>query len=436
MLKRKMTAYLEEWRSNKSKECLLIKGARQIGKTFIVESFGKRSYKSFIELNFIEQPNLMRAFEGALTADDIVRQLSLLVPGAAFIEGDTLIFLDEIQACPQARTALKFLAIDGRYDVIASGSLLGIGNNEGGASIPVGYERSMVMHGLDFEEYLWARGYDEASVRLLRDYLTRMEPVPQVVHQEMMRLVREYMAIGGMPAVVQSFVQTNNFSVAHSEQEKILSAYLDDIAKYADATDRVKARACYLSLPHQLAKENTKFQYSLVQKGGSSRKFAGSLEWLRDAEIVRYCRCVSTPHFPLLAYESDDRFRVYANDMGLLICQYGFEMKDAVVNNLLKGPMRGGLYENLVADMLAKAGKPLHYWRSSDGSREMEFLLDGPEATVIPIEVKASRGSTVSLNSTLDQDDVRVGYKFMDGNIGRDGKKVTLPLYLAAFCDF
>lgn len=433
MLKRKMTAYLHQWKRAKRQECLLIKGARQIGKTFIVEAFGSGAYKSFIEINFLKDPHLRRAFEGNLNADEIIRQLGLLIPNASFPVGETLIFLDEIQACPQARTALKFLALDDRYDVIASGSLLGISYKEPDVSVPVGYERSVVMEGLDFEEFLWARGHADDAVESLRGYLDSFSPVPRAVHEAYMRLLREYMATGGLPAVVQAYVDSNNFNVVHAEQEKVLGAYLDDIAKYADATDRVKARACYLSLPHQLAKENTKFKYSLVQKGAGARKFSGSLEWLRDAEIIRVCHGVSTPQFPLLAYEEDDKFRVYANDLGLLVSMYGYEMKDAVVNNRLKGPMKGGLYENLVADMLAKQGFKLHYWMSRDNSREIEFLVDGPGASVVPIEVKASRGSTVSLNAMLEREDVNLGLKLVDGNVGKDGKKVTLPLYMTMF---
>lgn len=433
MLTRKMTAYLYQWRRTKRRECLLIKGARQIGKTFTVEAFGSAAYKSFIEVNFLKDPRLRRAFEGDLSADEIIRQLGLLIPNVSFPAGETLIFLDELQACPQARTALKFLALDDRYDVIASGSLLGISYKEPHVSVPVGYERSVVMEGLDFEEFLWARGHSREAVASLREYMDSLSPVPHAVHEAYMRLLREYMATGGLPAVVQAYADSNNFNIVHAEQEKILGAYLDDIAKYADATDRVKARACYLSLPHQLAKENTKFKYSLVQRGAGARQFAGSLEWLRDAEIIRVCRAVATPQFPLLAYEEDDKFRVYANDLGLLVSMYGYEMKDAVVNNLLKGPMKGGLYENLVADMLAKQGLKLHYWMSRDNSREIEFLVDGPGASVVPIEVKASRGSTVSLNALLAQESVSVGIKLVDGNVGRDGKKVTLPLYMAMF---
>lgn len=434
VLKRKMLGYLRQWRREKRNECLLLKGARQVGKSFIVGEFGRSDYRSYIPIDFIEQPQLRAVFQGTAEPAEIYQQLSLVLPGVEFIDGETLIFLDEIQECPEARTALKYLAIDGRFDVIASGSLLGIQFREGEdqPSIPVGYEREVEMHPLDFEEFLWARGYDESATAALGRYAVDLQPVPQPVHEKMMRYLREYLAIGGMPAVVQRFIDTENYGEVHAEQTKLLASYLDDIAKYASATERVKARACYLSLPRQLAKENTKFQYAVVEKRSSSRKFEGSIDWLVGARMVLKCPMVSMPSFPLAAYEVDDRFRIYANDTGLLMAMYGFEMMAAVVNDELVGPMKGGLYENLVGGTLVKNGVPLRYWMSRSGDREIEFLVDG-SASVIPVEVKASRGATISLNEFLERDDVKVGYKLIDGNVGKVGKKVTLPLYLAMF---
>ncbi len=434
MLKRKMLDTLRSWRSQKKAECLLIKGARQVGKSYIVNHFGHQEYASHLVLDFIEHPEFRNIFQGPLDPDLIYQQISLLVPGARFVPNDTLLFLDEIQECPEARTALKYLAQDGRCDVIASGSLLGIQYKEAAerTPIPVGYERTIEMHPLDFEEFLWARGLDEQAVAGLRSHLDELAPIPQAVHTSMMRHLREYLALGGMPAVVQAFVDSNNYNDAHAEQTKLLDSYLDDIARYAPPSERVKARACYLSLPRQLAKENTKFQYSVVEKGGSNRKFAGSVDWLEGSRIVLPCRAVSTPQFPLAAYEDEGRFRLYANDTGLLMAMYGYEMKAAVIENTLAGPMKGGLYENLVGSMLAKCNIPLRYWVSQNGSQEIEFLVDR-NATVVPVEVKASRGSSASLNRQLERPEVKIGYKLIDGNLGQDGKKVTVPLYLAPF---
>ncbi len=434
MLKRKMTAFLTQWRATKERECLLVKGARQVGKSYIIDAFGRENYASYIALDFVAHPEYKDIFAGSLEADTIYQQMTLLISGIHFIEHDTLIFLDEIQECPRARTALKYLAQDDRFDVVASGSLLGIQFRQADevTSIPVGYERFIEMHPLDFEEYLWAQGLDGAATALLHRYLDNLEPVPRAVHESMMRTLREYLAIGGMPEVVQTFVDTKNYGDVFATQSKLLASYLDDIARYASETERVKARACFTSLPRQLAKENTKFRYAIVEKGGTSRKFDSSVDWIAGANMVLRCTSVSTPSFPLVAYEDDSKFRLYANDTGLLMAMYGFEMLAPVVNNTLAGPMKGGLYENLVAGMFAKNGIPLHYWMSQNGSHEIEFLVDR-DGGAVPVEVKARRGATASLNALLEREDVALGYKLIDGNIGRDGKKVTLPLYLAPF---
>ena len=435
MLRRKIIDTLHAWKASHGAECLLINGARQVGKSFAVETFGGAEYASFIKIDFVKQPELKSVFEGSLAPEDIYSRITLMVPGARLVPGETLIFLDEIQECPEARSAFKYLAQDSRYDVIGSGSLLGIRFRElkDAPSLPVGYERQITMHPLDFEEFLWARGYTEEAIASLRGYLERMEPVPQAIHQSMMRQLREYLAVGGMPAVVQAFVDGGgDFGSAHDQQLLIHGAYLDDIARYASAPERVKARACYLSLPRQLAKENTRFKYAEVEKRGSARKFEGSVDWLTSANMTLRCSAVSTPTFPLASYEDGSRFRLYANDTGLLMAMFDFGMKAAVVENTLTGPMKGGLYENLVADMLAERGVPLRYWMSSDSKHEIEFIVE-QNAHVVPVEVKASRGSTASLNRMLERNDVLMGYKFIDGNLGVDGKKHTLPLYMAAF---
>lgn len=431
MLKRKIYQQLQEWRDSHHEDCLLIKGARQVGKTFAITQFGQTEYESFIAINFIESPQLKALFDGDLSSSNIKKQMTMLIPGIQFIAEKTLIFLDEIQECPNARTALKFLAQDNTIDVIASGSLLGL-SYASVSSIPVGYERQIEMYGLDFEEYLWALGYSEETTNTLREHFHALEPLPDEVHKKMLEILHEFMAIGGMPAVVQAFVEKQNFATAYAEQEKILAAYLDDIAKFADVTTRNKARECYLSIPRQLAKENTKFKYGIVEKKGTARKFETALDWLRDANLVRYCRAVTTPQFPLRAYEDESKFRVYLSDPGLLCAMYGFEMIAAIIRDELQGPMKGGIYENVVADMLVKAGRDLHYWMNDKGNIEIEFLLE-KEASVVPVEVKAKRGATTSLNKLLEQDDMKYGYKLSAGNIGISGKKITLPLYMALY---
>lgn len=434
MLKRKITDRLVAWKAAHGQECLLINGARQVGKSFAIADFGRNHYKSYIEIDFVKNPGYKDIFKESLSSEDVYSRLTLFMPGIELIENDTLIFLDEIQECPEARAAFKYLAQNGRFDVIGSGSLLGTRFREmaNAPSLPVGYERQITMHSLDFEEFLWANGYDDQAISMLRGYFDRLEPVPQGVHQAMMRLLREYMAVGGMPAVVQAFLPAKDFGVAHAVQMMLHELYLDDIAKYAKPTERIKARACYLSLPRQLAKENTRFRYAAVEKRGTSRKFENSIDWLTEAHMVQRCQAVSLPSFPLVSYEDQDRFRLYANDLGLLMAMFDFSMKAAVVDNTLKGPMKGGLYENLVASMLVANGVPLHYWMSSDSKNEVEFIVDS-EGSACPVEVKASRGSTASLDALLAKYEVGKGYKLIDGNVGIFDKKVTLPLYMAMF---
>lgn len=431
MLKRKFYDTLLSWKKQKPQTCLLVKGARQIGKTFIIEKFGKENYKSYIYINFIETPQAKDIFNGELSAESIYSRITLVLPESRYIENDTLIFLDEIQECPNARTALKFLAQDKRYDVIASGSLLGIRYKEV-TSIPVGYEEPVEMYSLDFEEFLWAAGYDDTKIAVLREYYDKKEKVPDAIHEKMMSLLREYIAIGGMPAVVDRFIKTHHFGEAHNLQEMILSSYYDDISKYATQTEKPKVKNAYLSIPKQLAKENKKFQFSVVEKKATARKYENSIEWLRDASLARMVLNVTTPDFPLTAYEKDSQYKLYISDIGLLTALYGFDMKKAIIDNTLKGNVKGGIYENLILDMLSKRGYRLSYYRTENGSVEIEFLIS-QSAQIIPIEVKASNSSTVSLNALLEKPDIPFGYKLISGNIGVNGKKIVLPLYMAMF---
>ncbi len=431
MLRRKFMQLLKDWKDKKSKECLLVKGARQIGKTYIIDLFGRENYGNYIYINFLLDPRIKSAFDGVLSAEEIYKSLSVLLSDVKFVENDTLIFLDEIQECPNARAALKFLAIDDRYDVIASGSLLGINFKEV-PSIPVGYERQVQMHALDFEEFLWAIGIGEDSISFMRDFFTDREKVPYEINEQMLKYLREYMVVGGMPEVVNEYLNSKHFGLVHDAQQKIMNAYLEDIAKYASTVDKPKARNCFLSIPRQLAKENKKFQFSIVEKGGRARKYENSLEWLRDANLITYCRNLTLPQFPLRAYESEDQFKIYINDIGLLISMYGFEMKGAVLNDSLKGAMKGGIYENLIADILIKKNIPLYYFKNDNNTQEIEFFITDDDG-IIPIEVKAGNGTSISLNNFLKEQKPKYGYKFINGNVGVVENKITLPLYMAMF---
>ena len=439
MLKRKMYQFLTDWKSAKGKECLLIKGARQIGKTFIVEEFGRNEYQSFVEINFLRSPSLKEIFSGDLSADEIYKRMSAYLPGTRFSKGSTLIFLDEIQKCASARTALKFLAEDGRYDVIASGSLLGLhyGQDadeevEAVESIPVGFERQVVMYSMDFEEFLWACGYTQETVDYLRSFFEKREKVPQSLNEKLESLLREYIVVGGMPEAVQAFVNTKDFNEVQVVQEKILSAYDDDIANHAKSVEKVKIRACYDSLPRQLARENKKFKYAEVETRANARKYGGSIMWLKDSNLVHVCYNVFEPYLPLAANAKNDEFKLYVNDSGLLLAKYGMQTKLAVLSKKIQGNAKGGIYENVVSEMLVKRGYNLYYYKTQNSSMELEFLIE-KDGAVVPIEVKAGNASTASLNSFLDTFHPAVAYKLIDGNIGVSGEKVTLPHYMAMF---
>ena len=438
-LRRKFYEKLVQWKHSKHQECLLVKGARQIGKTFIIEKFGREQYDSFIEFNFVLDPDACSIFEGSLKAEDLYLKISAYDATRRLLPGRTLIFLDEIQECPNARTALKSFALDGRYDVVASGSLLGIKykgrklrESHVPKSIPVGYERQVSMHSLDFEEFLWAKGVTEEAIDALRGYYDRREIVPEAINRRYSDMLKEYMIVGGMPSVVKAYLDAEDFGPVQGEQEKLLASYIDDIHKYADTTDIPKIEACYRAIPRLLAKENRKFKYAEVEKGGSERKYATSVDWLCDASFASRAQNVTAVEVPLNAQVRDGWFKLYLSDIGMLAALFGTETKGLLYSGKLAGNAKGGLYENLVAGMLERKGLPLYYYKNEQGSREVEFAFER-DGGIVPVEVKSSNGATVSLNETLEKPQVPYGYKLVDGNVGVVGKKITLPHYMAMF---
>lgn len=439
MIKRKMYKYLINWKQKKDKSALIIKGARQVGKSYLVREFGRNEYEGYIEINFLKNPLYKNIFKGDLSAEEIFKMLSAYIPNLKIIPFKTLLFLDEIQVCAEARTAVKFLVEDGSVDVISSGSLLGLSYLEDDdknvtepTSLPVGYEEQITMYSLDFEEFLWAKGYNDDAIAYLKDFYISNKEVPKELNDKYLELFREFMIVGGMPEVVQTFIDTNNFQEASKIQGKILADYQDDISKHAKGQEKIKVRQCYDSIPKQLAKEYKKFQYSVVEKGKTSKKYGGSIKWLCDSSLVNKCSNVNEAYIPLLAYEMDDQFKLYLNDTGLLLYLYGPETKLAILNNTLKGNAKGGIYENIISELLLKRGYKLYYYKTQNSSMEIEFVIE-KNGEVIPIEVKAGNDSTPSLNSFINKYHPKVSYKFVNGNVGfLDGKK-TLPHYMVMF---
>ena len=437
MLKRKAYQKLIEWKNTHQKDCLMVKGARQVGKTYLVREFGKKEYGSFLEMNFIENPELKQIFDGSLDADSIYKKMTALIENANLIKGNTLIFMDEIQACGKARTSLKFLAEDGRFDIITSGSLLGLTygedadeNTQEPESVPTGYETFLTLYSLDFEEFLWAEGY-ENGIPYLKELFDKKEKVPSALNEKYETLFREYMVVGGMPEVVADYVRKHDFTSVSSIQDKILENYRFDIARHAKGAEKIKVRRCYDAVPKQLAKEITKFQYSTVEKGQTSKKYGGSVQWLKDSNLVNPCYHVREPYLPLMANADDDQFKLYINDTGLLCAMYGFQTKKAILENTIKGNAKGGVYENIIAELLVKKGYSLYYYKP-DESNELEFLLE-KDGEIVPVEVKAGNTATKSLNRFIEKYQPTVAYKIIDGNIGQSGVKLTIPHYMVMF---
>ena len=433
MLQRKIIDRLIEWKNKPNHMSLLIEGARQVGKTFAVREFAEANYSQFIELNFEEHPSYRDIFDGDLDVDTIISQISLVVPNARFVPGETLLFFDEIQSAPQARTSLKFFSLDGRFDVIASGSLLGLGYREV-SSFPVGHVERIRMHSLDFEEFLWARGIAADALAPVRDAMNTLTPVPTAVHERLMALFREYIVVGGMPRAVQQFTDTRNFGEVLEIQRGIIADYLDDIAKYARETEKAKARAAFLSIPQQLARDYKKFSYAVLDKHGSARKYGGSLQWLLDAGIITYCHNTELPALPLEGNARTDTFKVYMADTGLLVSMLeDGSQKDIIDGNL--GIYKGALYENIIGDVFTKAGKKLYYFEKNS-KIEMDFLIRetvADHSVVTAVEVKSSENRKAkSMDSLFENYGVTSGIKLSSGNVGcgREGVRI-LPLYMA-----
>lgn len=438
MLRRKAYDFLLDWKKNKDKECLLIKGARQVGKTYLVHEFGKNEYESYLEINFSERPDTKTIFDGSLNAKDIYSKMTAFFPNK-LIPKKTLIFLDEIQKCSNARTALKFLAIDNQYDVIASGSLLGLHYGMDAdkevkevSSIPVGYETQYVMYSLDFEEFLWAYGYNDTDIDMLRNYYERREKVPDAINDKFNSLFNEYIVVGGMPEVVSAYIETKDFNVVQKKQEKILATYDDDITNHAKTVEIPKIRRCYNSLPSQIARENKKFSFAQVEKNTGTKKYGNAVIWISDASFVNVCYRVSEPFIPLSGNEIIADYKLYINDTGLLLAMYGKDAKLNVLLNKMKGNAKGGIYENVIAELLLKNGHSLHYYRTDDNGHEVEFLIE-KNGEVIPIEVKASNNSTISLNDYINKFSPNTSYKLINGNVGFVDRKITLPHYMIIF---
>lgn len=451
MLKRKIEDTLFQWKSALNHKPLLIMGIRQCGKTFIAQHFAEENYKTVVYINFIKQPDRIEAFVGSKAVDDILFNLSTQIKDVSFTPGDTCFIFDEIQECPEARTSLKFFKEDGRFDVIATGSLLGVqgyGDEKkkkhrklrsqkelGINSVPVGSEEIVEMYPLDFEEFLWANGLSEEIVEALRKFYRVETPVPAGIHVAMRRLLSLYVAVGGLPDAVNAFLSTNNMNAVSKAYKSILKEYRDDMVKYAPDKDKPHIRECFNSIPKQLAKENKKFQYNKVKPGGRSETCLGSLQWLEDAGIA--CRCYNTniTGLPMEGNAKENVFKVYLADIGLLVEMLGAGTRADIIQGNLGG-FKGAIFENLMADTLHKKEQSLYYFQKDSGL-ELDFLVR-MEGECVPLEVKAKSAKAKSSKTVLAHPEkyhVKHIIKFGDYNIGREGGLLTLPTYMQFLLD-
>lgn len=432
MLKRKIEKTLLNWFNTENRNPLILKGCRQCGKTFSVLRFAQQHYKHVVYLNFFENPDYRTIFEGSLKVDDVVLMMSAFVgANVRFIPHETVIVLDEIQECPRARAALKFFKLDGRFDVLATGSLLGIsGYRSEDYSVPVGYETIIDMFPLDFEEFLWANGIEDALIALLKQCLEEERPVPEALHQRMRDLLLQYVVVGGMPHIVDQFIKEKNVAFVREEQKLLIRSFEDDMVKYAQGADKSRIRECFESIPKQLARDNKKFQFSLIKKTARSNQYVGSLQWLEDTGLIRRCYNLTLPELPLEGNACHDKFKVYMADTGLFVGM----LEDGTERDILQGDLfgyKGAIFENLVADFFIKMKRPLYYFRKDSGL-EIDFIMCYKGEAVL-LEVKTKSGNTKSTRTILKHPEkyhVHSAIKLGDYNVGRREQLLTLPLYM------
>lgn len=431
LLRRKIDKFLIEWKNSPDKKPLIIKGARQIGKTESIRHFAKNNYKSIVEINFVLQKQYKDIFDEGFEVNTILKNISLKNPNFEFIPENTLIFFDELQDCINCATSLKAFNEDGRYDVICSGSLMRINYNEI-ESNSVGNKEDYEMNSMDFEEFLWAKGYKEEQIEDLYEHMKNLKPFSNLELSTMFEIFKEYMIIGGMPAIVNSFIKNGNYSGTLKMQKQIIQDYEEDITKYAGGLDQGKILNIYHKISVFLGNENKKFQISKIETGARKREYIGTIEWLNNAGIINICYCLEQPELPLGGNFNPDNYRLYYRDTGLLIGSLDEEAQEDLRNNKNFNTYKGAIYENVVGDMLVKQGYKLYFYKNEKGTIKMDFFVRDAN-TLIPVEVKATDGSTVSLNNLIDKSkykDIKYGIKFGYKNIGFNSKFYTFPYFL------
>lgn len=431
-LRRKVDDFLHEWKQNSERKPLIIKGARQVGKTESIRKFAKENYDSVIEINFVEEPKYRAIITDGFSVADIIKNISRIDPSKRFAPHNTLIFFDELQSFPEIATALKFFKIDGRFDVICSGSLLGI-NYTQIESNSVGYKTDYHMTSLDFEEFLWATGRDEDVVADMLRHMLDVTPFNDVEMSVYDNLFLDYCILGGMPEVVKSYLTNGTFENTLQLQQQLIADYTEDIRKYAVGLDQTRILNVFNQIAPQLAKENKKFQITKVAKNARFSDYRGCIEWLQDAGIVNVCYCLNFPELPLKGNYDESKYKLYFFDTGLLVAQLDEESQMDLRSNKNLGTYKGALYENIVGEALCKQGYGLYYYKKDDSSLEEDFFVRDTDS-LVPVEVKATNGATKSLTTLIDgnkYEDIKYGVKLVKGNVGYNGKFYTFPYFCA-----
>ncbi len=433
-LKRKIDDFLLNWKADTTKKPLIVKGCRQIGKTESIRHFAKAAgYESVIEINFVKDEKYKKITVDGYTATDIIKNISLLDPSKKFIAGKTLIFFDEITEFPEIATSLKFFKEDGRFDIICSGSILGV-NYKKIESNSVGNKTDYEMFSMDFEEFLWAKGYTYETIDNMLSHMKTYTPFSELEMSIFHSLFLDYVVLGGMPDVVKNYIEKGTFEGSLITQKQLITDYKEDIRKYAQGLDQTRILNVFNSIPSQLAKENKKFQLSKVEKDARFRDYRGCAEWLVDAGIVNVCYCLNDVELPLSGNCDTDKFKLYFCDTGLLVSLLDEESQEDLRANKNLGVYKGALYENIVGEALVKEGYKLYYYKKENATLEEDFFIRSTDS-LIPIEVKSKNGRSKSLRSLISSDkypDISYGFKLSANNIGYSDQIYTFPY----FCTF
>lgn len=431
-LKRKIDSFLYEWKNDTDRKPLIVKGPRQVGKTESIKKFASENYQSIIEINFFAEPKYKGIIADGYSAADIIKNISRIDPSKQFIENKTLIFFDEIQDFPEIATSLKFFKTDNRFDVICSGSLLGV-HYKRIESNSVGYKTDYEMYSMDFEEFLWAKGYQQDTIDDILAHMNEQKPFNELEFSMYHNLFLDYCILGGMPAVVREYIEKGTFEGSLATQRQLLLDYEEDIRKYAVGLEQARILNVFRHIPIQLAKDNKKFQISKVAKGARFKDYKGCIEWLEDAGLINVCYCMNFPELPLKGNYDETKYKIYLRDSGLLVSMLDDESQEDLRSNKNMGVYKGALYENIVGEALVKSGYHLYYYKREDSTLELDFFVRTKSA-LVPIEVKATNNHAKSLKTLITSDkysDIQYGIKLCLGNIGFSDHIYTFPYFCA-----